>query len=89
MPHKSRKKADRNCSGAKGSEAFFSSFLGLQVPVSQNRLKRSKSPKKKSSGKMCQYFILFKMIEELSIQFINHEEEDGDEKAVFSITEEI
>ena len=46
MPHKSRKKADRNCSGAKGSEAFFSSFLGLQVPVSQNRLKRSKSPKK-------------------------------------------
>ena len=29
------------------------------------------------------------MIEELSIQFINHEEEDGDEKAVFSITEEI
>ena len=38
---------------------------------------------------MCQYFILFKMIEELSIQFINQEEEDGDEKAVFSITEEI
>ena len=37
---------------------------------------------------MCQYFILFKVIEELSIQFINHQE-DGDEKAVFSITEEI
>ena len=38
---------------------------------------------------MCQYFILFKMIEELSIQFINHEEEDENEKAVFPITEEI
>ena len=88
MPHKSRKKADRNCSGAKGSEAFFSSFLGLQVPVSQNRLKRSKSPKKEQRENVS-IFHSFQMIEELSIQFINHEEEDGDEKAVFSITEEI
>ena len=35
----SMKKSDKNCSGAKGSLAFFSSFFGLQVPVSQNRRK--------------------------------------------------
>ena len=46
IPQSKRKKAERNCSGAKGSLAFFSSFLGLQVPVNQNLLSLSKSPKR-------------------------------------------
>ena len=40
------KKAERNCSGASGSLDLFSSFLGLHVPVNQNRRSRSKSPEK-------------------------------------------
>ena len=44
IPHTSSTKAERNCSGASGSLAFFSSFLGLHVPVSQNRRRRSRSP---------------------------------------------
>lgn len=50
MPHNNKKKADRNCSGANGSLAFFSSFLGLQVPVNQNRRRRSRSPVKKQNS---------------------------------------
>ena len=38
------KKAERNCSGASGSLDLFSSFLGLQVPVSQNLRSLSRSP---------------------------------------------
>ena len=44
MPHMSRRKAERNCSGASGSLAFFSSFFGLHVPVSQKRRSLSRSP---------------------------------------------
>ena len=42
------KKADKNCSGASGSLDLFSSFLGLQVPVNQNLLNRSRSPFKRN-----------------------------------------
>jgi hypothetical protein len=44
IPHMSKRNAEMNCSGANGSLAFFSSFFGLHVPVSQNRRSRSRSP---------------------------------------------
>ena len=47
MPQASSTKAERNCSGASGSDAFFSSFRGLHVPVSQKRRRRSRSPVEK------------------------------------------
>ena len=50
-PQSRRRKAERNCSGARGSLAFFSSFLGLQVPVSQNLRRRSRSPERESGRK--------------------------------------
>ena len=51
MPQRSRIKAEMNCSGANGSEAFFSSFFGLHVPVSQKRRRRSRSPIEKEEKK--------------------------------------
>ena len=51
-----------NCSGANGSLAFFSSFLGLQVPVSQNRRRRSRSPRNGQSRFQDQ---------KLQVQFLN------------------
>lgn len=53
----SKRKAEINCSGASGSLAFFSSFLGLHVPVSQKRLKRSKSPKIKTMQNLKSKFL--------------------------------
>ena len=43
-PHMRMKKADKNCSGARGSLDLFSSFLGLHVPVNQNLRSLSRSP---------------------------------------------
>ena len=44
MPDRSNRKAERNCSVAKGSENWRSSLYGLQTPVNQKRRSRSMSP---------------------------------------------
>ena len=43
-PQSRSMKRAKNCSGANGSLAFFSSLYGLHVPVNQNLRSRSKSP---------------------------------------------
>lgn len=44
IPIINKRNADKNCSSAKGSLLFCTSLPGLQVPVIQYRLRRSKSP---------------------------------------------